>query len=320
MQPTPPIEAAAQPANSTTLTIPPAPASAPAEPRTRVTVDQLALLPDNERRTLWINSLVEAEVARQNYAQDRALAREFAVSGQFSDITGTTMDQAIATAMVKIQLGRAWGFNAADSIRYIYFTNGKPALENEIVAAKLQQGGYDWDVEWLEETVQHKGKPWKKCVGCTLWLKRMNAEKRYEPMLDRNGDPISVSFTEADADHATIWEKGKQIPLSQKWNFQSWPRDMYYWRAIGRVKKYHAPHVLRGAMLREEALEVLPEDNMAPPQFARELQSPPDAPSDAAPEIKPPETKPPRLKDVMKAAAEAQEAKEGFELEEEPAE
>jgi hypothetical protein len=66
-----------------------------------------------------------------------------------------------------------------------------------------------------------------------------------------------------------IWEKGKQIPLSEKWNFKAWPRDMYYWRAIGRVKKYHAPHVLRGASLREEALETMPTDFA--PQLPQEL-------------------------------------------------
>lgn len=246
----------------------------PAAPRefSRVTMEQLERLPDDDQRRAWINALVEAEIARQTFAYDRALAREFALSGQFSDITGTTMEQAIATAIVKIQMGRAWGFNPADSIRYIYFTNGKPAIENEIVASKLQQAGYDWDIEWLEDTVQHKGKPWKRCVGCTLWLKKWRKEEQfYAPVLDRNNQPISVSFTEADADHAKIWEKGKTISLSEKWNFQSWARDMYYWRAISRVKKYHAPHVLRGAWLKEEALEIIPGDvgpGMLPPPDA----------------------------------------------------
>ena len=251
--------------NQTDVALPQPTAPPPVDNTRRVTVDQLAALPDSDRRNNWINSLVDVEVARQTYAQDRALAREFAISGQFDDIKGTSMEQAVATAMVKIQLGRAWGFNAADSIRYIYFTNGRPALENEIVASKLQQAGYDWDVEFLEETGQHKGKPWQRCVGCKLWLKKV-VNGRMEPLLDRNGQPISVAFTEADADHAMIWEKGKQIPLSEKWNFRAWARDMYYWRCIGRVKKYHAPHVLRGASLRDEALEVMPADAVQLPQ------------------------------------------------------
>ena len=35
------------------------------------------------------------------------------------------------------------------------------------------------------------------------------------PILDRKGQPVSVSFTKADADGALIWEKGKQIPFTQ---------------------------------------------------------------------------------------------------------
>ena len=238
----------------------------------RVSVDQLMSFPDAEKKAQWISALVEAEVARQTYAQDRAVARDFAISGQFEDLKAATAEQAIATAMVKIQLGRAWGFNAADAMRYLYFSNGKPAVENEIVAAKLQQAGYQWDVEWLEDEVQHKGKPWRKCIGCTLWLKRWNGTL-YTPLLDRNGKPVSVSFSEGDADHAMIWEKGKQIPLSQKWNFVSWARDMYYWRAIARVKKYHAPHVLRGAVSKEEELDIIPAGS-PPDMLPLELQAP----------------------------------------------
>jgi hypothetical protein len=267
-----------------------APAPAAVAPRgdfARITAEQLMNAPvDKEKIAGWISQLVDAEVARQTYAYDRALAREFAISGQFDDIKGSTAEQAIASAMVKIQMGRSWGFNAADSMRYIYFSNGRPSVENEIVASKLQQAGYDWDVEWLEEDVQHKGKPWKRCVGCRLWLKKWNADQQmYVPLTDRNNQPISVAFTEADADHAMIWEKGKQIPLSQKWNFQSWGRDMYYWRTISRAKKYHAPHVLRGAVSREEALEMVPVESMRPGDLPRELQPPA---AEAAPATDPP--------------------------------
>ena len=261
----------------------PMPAS-PGLERPRVTVDQLALLPESEQRRMWINSIVEADVARQTYAQDKALARDFAASGQFDDLKGMSADQAIATAMVKIQLGSAWGFNAADSMRYIYFTNGKPSVENEIVAAKLKAAGYGWDTEWLEEDIKHKGMAVKKCVGCILWLKFFSqADQHYKPVLDRNEKPVSVSFTQYDADTAQIWEKGKQIPLSQKWNFQSWARDMYYWRAISRLKKYHAPDVLRGGMSREEALDIVPVDNLAPEMPLKELQPPQPEPQPESP-------------------------------------
>jgi hypothetical protein len=269
-------------------TVPPAaPPPAPPPPAApRLTIEQLALLGPmaaDDRRIAWVNSLVDADIQRQSYATDLALARQFATSGKFDDLKDCTQEQGVATAMVKIMLGRGWGFNAADSIRYIYFTNGRPAIENELVAAKLQAHGYYWDVEWLEDTGQHKGKPIQKCVGCRLWVKKVT-DGRLEPLLDRNGKPVSVAFTEADADQAMIWEKGKQIPLSEKWNFKSWARDMYYWKAISRVKKYHAPHVLRGATMREEALEVMPVD-APPPQMPAELPEAPPQPETLAEKI-----------------------------------
>ena len=258
------------------VAVQPAPVAPPSP--NRVTIEHLLQVGDSVKREAWISALVEAEVARQNFAQDRALAREFAISGQFSDINGQTMEQSVSTAMVKIQLGRAWGFNAADSIRYIFFTNGKPSVENEIVAAKLQQAGISWDVEWLEDEVDHKGRKVKKCVGCTLWLRHIQ-EGKVVAMTDRHGQPLSVSFTQFDADTALIWEKGKQIPLSEKWNFKSWPRDMFYWRAVSRVKKYHAPQVLRGAVSREEALDTVPLDSLPPetvPPALQALAQPPE--------------------------------------------
>ncbi|HZF24045.1 MAG TPA: hypothetical protein VE030_11345 [Burkholderiales bacterium] len=255
---------------------PPAPGAIPTEARSRVTVEQLATLPDSERRTNWINSLVDAEVARQNYAQDRAMAREFALCGQFDDLKGVSTEQAVATAMVKINLGRSWGFNCADSMRNIYFVNGKPALEQDIVASKLQQAGIAWDPEFAYEEVPatKTGRAWRKCVGCTLWLKEWNKiEQRYQPIKDRKGEQVAVSFTLADAENAKYWEKGQEKPLSEKFNYRSYPGDMFYWRCISRVRKYYAPHVLRGGMLREEALEMMPAD-LPPDQLPRELQPP----------------------------------------------
>jgi hypothetical protein len=247
----------------------------------RITVEHLLAFPDSEARTNWVKALVEAEVARQNFSYDQTMARQFAASHQFDDLRNLTAEQAVATAMVKIQLGRAWGFNAADSVRYIYFVNGKPAVENEMVATKLQQAGYFWDVEWMVETVEHKGKPWQKCVGCRLWPKTYSEDdKQFHPLVDRKGQPVSVEFTEADADHAMVWDHNKTIPLSQKPNYQSWASDMYYWRAISRLKKYYAPHVLRGAMRREEALEIIPTEGVPPNMLPRELRpATPEPPS-----------------------------------------
>jgi hypothetical protein len=289
------------PENTTTDVAPPQAPAAPPPPvappvvvqpapehKSRVTLEMLKILADGELRENYIRAIVNAELERDSFDMDQRRARVFAISGKFDDLKGETVEQAIASAMSKIQLGRSWGLSPTDSIRYIYWTNGRPNIENEIVASKMKQAGYNWDADWDETVEQYKNKPWKRCTGCTLWLKKYNpATKQYEPVLDRKGNPVSESFTEADADHAMIWEKGKQIPLSSKWNFQSWPRDMYYWRTIGRLKKYHLPEILRGAITRAEVLDVLPEEPqveeptlLAPPVPDAEYREVGEAPAD----------------------------------------
>lgn len=232
-------------------------AQQPPQPPRRATLEIIQMLTDRDMQQQYANQLIQAEVARDLFDQDYRLARIFAMSGKFDDLKGETAEQAISCAMAKIRLGRSWGMNESDAIAFIYFTNGRPNVMSEILATKIRQAGYAWDTDWHEETVQHKGKPVKKCTGCTLWLKQyQQTTNSYMPVLDRKGAPVSASFTDYDADTAQIWEKGKQISLSEKWNFKSWGRDMYFWRALGRLRKYHLTDVLRGGEIRELVGEV----------------------------------------------------------------
>jgi hypothetical protein len=201
-----------------------------------------------------VEELVRTENERDVFDQDWRMAKMFAISGDFADITGQTQEQAIAKAMSKIQMGRNWGMNAADAMANVFFLNGKPGVMTEILATKIQQAGFGWDAQWLEETVEYKkGKTWEKCIGCTLWLKSYNRlTNRWEPVVDRDGKPVKASFTEADAENALIYEKEQgqkaQKPLSEKWNYRSWGRDMYFWRAMSRLRKYYLTGILRGAI------------------------------------------------------------------------
>jgi hypothetical protein len=201
----------------------------------------------------YARQVVESELSRSLYDQDIKLASVFAQAGCFDDIKGSTPKQSIALAMTKIQLGRSWGLEPADAMRFVYFQGGRPCVESDIIASKLQDSGWDWDIEWTEK----KDGDRVICIGCTLWVKRWDAKhEKSSPFLDRAGKPVSVSFTKADADVAMIWEKGKQIPLSEKWNYRSWARDMYFSRSITRVRRYHAPNVMRGAVSRQEVSDV----------------------------------------------------------------
>lgn len=220
----------------------------------------------------YAKQVVETELARDIFAQDWGMAKVFSMSGQFDDLKKLNEKQAVATAMAKIQLGRSWGVGAADSMRFVYFTNGKPAIETELFGKALQASGYEWDVAYDYDPTS------KRCIGVTIFPQRRNPQGEFEPIMmkRRSKDGLTweqvqleVSFTKADADGAKIWENGKQISLSQKWNFLSWPEDMYFWRALSRFRRRHAPNVLAGAMLREEAQEAQ-EPPPARPLFRKE--------------------------------------------------
>jgi hypothetical protein len=266
------------------VTPPPVAPAPPPEPRPRLTIELIKALPNTELKDRYINTLIEAEMEREAFDMDQRRARVFALSGEFADIRGQTLEQSIAKAMAKIQLGRSWGFSPGDSMRNIYFTNGRPNVENTLVASKLQQAGWGWDPKFDYDDIQHKGKPYKRCIGCTLWLKKFDPETQtYKPVLDRDGDQVHEFFTLAEAEQIKVYEKGNTQPLADKFNYQSWPREMYYWRSVGRIHKFHAPHILRGGVIREEALDVIPGDappEMLPPEIqAAALEPPPAAPS-----------------------------------------
>jgi hypothetical protein len=269
-----------------------------AQPR-RATLDLLEIISETEGRQSYAKELIGAELTRDLFDQDWRLAKVFAASGVFADITGVTQEQAIATAMAKIQIGRSWGITPGDSMQFIFFTNGKPSVQNELVASKMRAAGFDWDIDWKKEA--------GRCVGCTLWLKRKDASGAYLPILDREGNEVSVAFSKTEADAAMIWEKGKQIPLSDKWNFKSWPQDMYFWRCIARAKRWYATDVLRGAATVDEAEETAPGEGlhrMTPPGSARAALKIAHQKIDAA------IAKDPALKDVLSLEEQARIAED----------
>ncbi len=203
----------------------------------------------------FAKDIVEREVAQALFMQDHQLARVFAMSGEFDGLKDKQPEQAVATAMSKIQLGRSWHMEPADAMQHVFFTNGKPSVQNEFIASRMRDSGIDWEIEWHRDA---KG----ECVGCTLWPKRLQTDSTWAPIMERvNGKtvPSSIAFTKKNADMALVWEKGKQIRLSEKWNFVSWAEDMYYWRCIARLRRRYAPNILSGIPMRAEAEDAIPE-------------------------------------------------------------
>jgi len=196
---------------------------------------------------LYARDIIEREVAMAKFDHNWRLARVFAESGFFSDI------QQVTQAMAKIQLGESWNMVAADALQHIYFVNGKPAVQNEYLAAKMRDAGLDWDIEWK--------KSGEEITGCVLWPSRLTTEG-WKPIMERENGvsvPASVSFTKADADRVSVKEDGKWIKLSEKSTYRAWAQDMYFWRAIARLRRRYATNILSGIMTRDEAEEIVTE-------------------------------------------------------------
>lgn len=203
------------------------------------------------------SAVLEYEVRKFEFDQRRAIM--FAQSGLFSmekrseartpEEAEAAMQRAVASAMVRIELGESMGMSPAQALYSIDVIQGQLAIRANFRALRMQEEGYEWDVEW------HSGKG-GACEGATIWLRY-----RGRPMLDRAGNQISVSFLKSDAEKmlTTMWiNNAKQsVSILEKDNWKMDPRSMYFARAITRAQRWYAPGVLGRASSLPDPEEVL---------------------------------------------------------------
>lgn len=187
-------------------------------------------------------------LSEQNkFEMQQRLAGLFAASGYFSDLKGGNQREQIAKAMVKIQLGEAAGLSPMESMQSVYMVNGRPTIASEVRAARMKRSGYDWDIARLDDK------------GCTLLPKYQGKH-----FLLPNGKPAEVTFDEADAARAGLIAKTGSI-------YKTYPRNMYFARAVTNMQRWYAPEVLNGTHLldRSEA-EEMGRDDPKRPLFGKE--------------------------------------------------
>lgn len=128
-------------------------------------------------------------------------------SGFFSDA------RQAAQACVKILAGREMGFPPIASMVGISVIEGKPALGANLIAAAMKRGGYAWTVDQRD------------AKGCRLTV-HFRSQK------------LGTSeFLEEDARRANLLDKK---------NWRTFPRSMYFARAITDAARTYAPEVLAG--------------------------------------------------------------------------
>lgn len=241
-------------------------AAPPAEPQPQAPPPEVKAPPQDRALTLLDKSIDES-VRRQaetfvldqcRFSHHQRIARMMFEAGLYNDLKKDgdrflTPEEALARAMVKIELGATMGIEPFEAMNGIYFVYGRPSLESGIRAAKMKRAGYDW------RFLQHDTK------GCRLVLLK-DGKYIMKPVLDDKGlpimeerdgkhvmreEPVVVSFVETDAQRAGLLDKKGSL-------YKVWPQIMYFNRCISIAQKAYAPEVLNGADLvsREEAQEM----------------------------------------------------------------
>jgi hypothetical protein len=189
---------------------------------------------EEKTQALVVNGEKTPEVQRFELMQ--RMARLFAMSGLFADIKGSTPEQGVAQAFVKMSLGESMGFSPAESMTGLSIIQGRLAVNAELRGARMQRSGYDWDILTLDDQ------------GCWLQLKR---DGKPVVIKCRDGEgheyeqPAIASFTADDARKAGLFDKD---------NWKKWREDMYFARALTRLQRRYAPGVLGLSLLSSEEI------------------------------------------------------------------
>lgn len=232
----------------------------------------------------YTRQLVEVEIERARFDQQYRLATAFANSGMFAEIKNKSHEEALATAQAKIEMGRSWNMSAGDAMQFVYFVNGRPAIQNEYYAGAIMRAGYWWDVKWDGQA--------KACKGCTLFLKTKNDAGEWARVKNADGSDASASFTEDDMQAAG---------LDKKDTYKAWKQDMFFWRAMARLRKWYCPNILGGTLMVAEAQDldaIADETERQRTEGPIVLQAPKVKTPPPAPEPTKPATEPPTVQDL----------------------
>jgi len=131
------------------------------------------------------------------------------------------------TVLAAIATGREMGIGPMQSLRDIHMIDGRPAFAAQLMLSKMRAGG----VVIIESETS-------------------NEHARIVAKRSDTGEQGTFEFTKADAEAANLL--GKR-------NWKSWPQDMYWARAVGRMARRFGSDLLGGLVYTKEELEDIDE-------------------------------------------------------------
>lgn len=145
----------------------------------------------------------------RTYDDAERAARAMAASGFFAD------SRQASQAVVKILAGQELGFGPFASMTGVHIIQNKPVLAANLMAAAVKRTGkYNYRVLRLDDT------------GCEIAFLE-------------GGQEVGRSVFDA--------EDAKKAGLLSRDNWQKYPRNMYFARALSNGQKWYAPDVFGGA-------------------------------------------------------------------------
>lgn len=168
----------------------------------------------NELVAIKISSLGELEKMADRFVKSKLFGAE-------------TIDQAFSLMMV----AHARGIHPAKAAMDYHIIQGKPALKADAMLGYFQESG--GIVQWTVYT--------DTCVTGLFSHPRAGQL-----------EPIEITWTIEMASKIMTWEKGKQIPLSQKQVWKEYPRAMLRSRCISEGIRTVYPGIISGFYTEEE--------------------------------------------------------------------
>lgn len=168
------------------------------------------------------------------------LSKVPALSGVKPGATLEEREQAKYESFAKIEIGAEIGLKPAESLRAIYFDQNGAGIDiHTRVAMAIATGRHRFKIQHLNET------------GASIqWFQKREGQwHACEP----------TRVTREQLRGTQVWEKGKQIPITEKWNYKSWWEDMVYGFCQRRNIRRYAPET-QGSFAIAPAEEEVMED------------------------------------------------------------
>ncbi len=127
------------------------------------------------------------------------------------------------TVLAAIATGREMGIGPMQSLRDIHMIDGRPAFSAQLMLSKMRAGGV-----------------------VIVASEATNDHAKIKARREDTGEEGTFEFTKADAEAANL--------LGKK-NWRSWPQDMYWARAVGRMARRFGSDLLGGLVYAKEELD-----------------------------------------------------------------